>query len=99
MQTDGSESVDNSDRESETATLSYKSLPRTEWQNQFCSNARDGYFDLLDGDVSEIRLWKQKTTVEEYLAEAFVAYLTAPRNLHEKQPKAFSAFATVTGKL
>lgn len=94
-QTEGSESVDNSDRDSTTATLKYKTLERTEWQERFCERAKQGYFNLLDGDVSEIRLWKQKTTVEEYLAEAFVAYLTAPRRLQQKQPNAYTAYNTV----
>lgn len=94
-QTKGTESVDNSDRESATAKLRYKNIERTKWQETFCQTAKHGYFDLLDEKVSEIRLWKQKTTVEEYLAEAFVAYITAPRRLQQKQPQAYDAYQTV----
>jgi len=94
-QTDGSETVDNSDRTSENAVLSYKNINREEWQETFCKTARDGYFDLLDGSVSEVRLWKQKQTVEEYLAEGFCAYLTAPRWVAEEQPQLYKAFDAV----
>lgn len=91
-QTLGSETVDNSDKTSENAVLSYKSMERTEWQSEFCSVARNGYFDLLDGEFEAIGLWKQKQTVEEYLAEGFCAYLTAPNWLSNKQPQLYQAF-------
>lgn len=91
-QTVGSESVDNSDKTSKNASLSYKSKERTEWQSEFCNLARDGYFDLLDDEVDAIGLWKQEATVEEYLAEGFCAYLTAPRWIAQEQPQLYQAF-------
>lgn len=95
-QTLGCETVDNSDKNSETAKLSYKSVPRTKWQREFCNKARDGYFSLLDGNVTELGIWKQKYTVEEYLAEAFVAYITAPQQLEQKQPTAYSVYSLLS---
>jgi hypothetical protein len=95
IQLENTETVDN--RQRENIDISLVPFNYTPIYCTLKQKVSSGYQNLFTG-VSESLDWQEysKKSLEEYIAEGFCAYITAPRYLAEEQPELYSAFETIT---
>lgn len=98
LQTVGCEEIDNSDKTASTAEITIREdSSRNEWQSEFCLESIKAYGLLLNETYPKLT-WggHEKTTVEEFVAEGFCVYLTAPRYLASEYRLLYNAFSELT---
>lgn len=101
LQTENADHIDNRNLSIKESELTIrKDIDRGEPQARFCVNSCKAYGLLLDGTYNTFNYDnRMKMSVEEYMAECFTSYVTAPRYLADKQPLAFHIYNQLSSYL
>lgn len=101
LQTENADHIDNRNLSIEESELTIrKDINRGKSQARFCVNSCKAYALILDGTYDTLNYNNMmRMSVEEYMAECFTSYITAPRYIADKQPLAFHIYNQLSSYL